>query len=49
MLSSEIISALIKVSQWTNTGFNHLFYFNVGGLTGEKSNHLKGYLDYYND
>ena len=41
MLSAEIISALIQLSQWTNPGLNHLFYFIVGALAGKESSHLK--------
>jgi hypothetical protein len=42
MLSAEIISALIKLSQWTNPGLNCLFYFIVGALEGKESSHLQG-------
>jgi hypothetical protein len=42
MLSAEIISALIKWSQWTKPGVNRLNYFIVVALDGKESSHLKG-------
>ena len=42
MLSAEIISALIKWSEWIKLGFNRLYYFIVGALDGKETGHLKG-------
>ena len=42
MLSDEIISVLIKLSQWTNPDLNRAFYFIVEAIAAEESSHLKG-------
>ena len=47
MLSAEIISALIMLSQWIKPRLNRLFDFIVEVLEGEDSNHLKIKLTIY--
>ena len=42
MLSAEIVSALIKLSSWTNPGLNRLFYFIARALAGKENSHSKG-------
>jgi hypothetical protein len=42
MLGTEIISALIKSSQWKKPSLNRLYYIIVGGLDGKESSHLQG-------
>ena len=42
MLSSEIISVLIKLPQWTNPGLNRLFNLILGALAVKVSSHITG-------
>ena len=42
MLSAEIVSALIKWSQWIKPGLHRLYYFIVGALDGKESSHEEG-------
>ena len=42
MLTAEILSTLIKLSQGTKQGRNRLYYFIIGALYGRESSHLKG-------
>ena len=42
MLSAEIISVLIKWTQWIKPDLNRLYYFILRALDGKERSHLKG-------
>ena len=41
MLSAEIISKLIQLSQWNNPGLKTFISFYCEALTGKENNHFK--------